>query len=73
MAALLPVLRRKRKASLAKGFAVILVSFALLHLGVIAVYLLSQECVLIHLLGELVGLFACWTLLAVYCMRGRKR
>lgn len=73
MAALLPVLWHKRKASMARGYAAILVSFTLLHLGVIAVYLFWREYVLAHLLGELVGFFVCWACLAVYCMRSRRR
>lgn len=73
MAVLAPVLRHKRRASLPKGFLAIMISFGLLHLGVIVVYLLSQENVLAFLLGELVGLFACWALLAMHCMTGGKR
>lgn len=73
MLALWPVLQHKCKASLAKGFVTILISFALLHMGVIVVYLFSQEHTLSCLAGELVGLFACWTLLAVYCMTRGKR
>lgn len=73
MAALLPVLRHKRKASLSKGFVSIMISLALLHSGVIVVYLFSQKRVLACLVGELVGFFVCWTLLAVYCMTGGRR
>ena len=73
MAALLPVLRHKCRANLAKGFAAIIISLALLHSGVIVVYLFSQEHVVACLVGELVGLFACWTLLAVYCMTSSRR
>lgn len=73
MAALLPVLRHKRKANLAKGFVSIMISLALLHSGVIVVYLFSQKRVLAYLVGELVGFFVCWTLLAVYCMTGGRR
>lgn len=73
MAALLPVLRGKRRASLSKGFLGVLVSFAILSAGVIAVYIGWEDEVILFLLGELLGLFACWTALAVYTMRCGKR
>ena len=56
MAALLPVLRHKRKASLAKGFVSIMISLALLHSGVIVIYLFSQKRVLACLVGGTCGL-----------------
>lgn len=73
MAVLLPVLRGKRRASLSKGFLGILVSFAILSAGVIVVYIGWEGEVILFLLGELLGLFACWTALAVYTMRCGKR
>lgn len=73
MFALLPVLRQKCRVSLPKGFIAIMVSFALLTMGVVVAYLLSPEHVVTFLVGELVGLFACWALLAAHCMTRGKR
>lgn len=73
MLALLPVLRQKSRVSLPKGFIAIMVSFAMLSLGAVVAFVVSQEHVVTFLVGELLGLFACWALLAVRCMTGGRQ
>lgn len=70
LAVLVPVLRHERRASLPKGFLGVALSFALLTLGVVIVYIVSADGILALLAGELIGFLACWALLAVRCMGG---
>ncbi|MBY4797592.1 hypothetical protein K6V98_04385 [Collinsella sp. AGMB00827] len=62
--ALVPVIRRKRNASMAKGSMSVAASFAVLLLGVIVVYLLAHDGLLAYLVGELMGFLVGWIVLA---------
>lgn len=68
MLVLLPVLHHKRQASMLKGFLAIVVSFALLSLGLLVCLLVARAALLVFLVGELLGFFAGWIALAVYVM-----
>ena len=74
MLALYPVFMRQKQPRLLWGFLATGASFGLLALGAGVVYATAASAVLTFLVGELVGLFACWGLLGgVVLMRSRTR
>lgn len=73
MLVLLPVIRGARRASIPRGLLAVMVSFALMLAGAVALHLvLAPSAVLAFVAGEVAGLVACWTILAVALVaRGR--
>ena len=63
--ALVPVLRRTCDANMAKGMLGVIVSFAILFVAVVAVYLVARGALLPFLVGELGGFFVCWVAVAM--------
>ncbi len=66
--ALLPVLRRTGDANMSKGMIGVCISFVVLLLGVMVVYLLVPAALVAFLAGELVGFFVGWIAVALYVM-----
>lgn len=66
-----PVVRHARPAHMVAGFAGLFASFAVLLLGVISTYLLWRRALLVFLVGELAGFFACWAVVAARSMKSR--
>ena len=64
--ALAPVLAHRRDASMTVGMLGIMVSFAVLVLGVVIVHLVFPAALIAFLCGELAGFLICWIVIA--CM-----
>lgn len=62
---LIPALRRSGNVSMVKGMLGIITSFGLLVMGVMVTWLLSRPSLVAFAIGEIVGFFVCWTLVAV--------
>ena len=55
----------KRVDDMAKGMLGVIVSFAILFVAVVAVYLVARGALLPFLVGELGGFFVCWVAVAM--------
>ena len=66
LAALVPVLRRKRDADMGIGLIGVFVSFAILLVGVVVVAVVARAALVAFTVGELAGFFV--GLIAVACM-----
>ena len=64
--ALAPVLAHRRDASMTVGMLGIMVSFAILIIGVVIVHLGFPAALIAFLCGELAGFLICWIVIA--CM-----
>ena len=64
--ALAPVLAHRRDASMTVGMLGIMVSFAILIIGVVIVHLVFPAALIAFLCGELAGFLICWIVIA--CM-----
>lgn len=64
--ALAPVLAHRRDANMAVGMLGIMVSFAVLFMGVVIVHLVVPAALIAFLCGELAGFLICWIVIA--CM-----
>lgn len=64
--ALLPVLRRKHDANMAKGLLGVIASFAVLFIGVAVALMCARTVAVVFLIGELVGFFV--GIIAIACM-----
>ena len=64
--ALAPVLAHRRDASMTVGMLGIMVSFAILIIGVVIVHLVFPAALIAFLCGELAGVLICWIVVA--CM-----
>lgn len=66
--ALIPVLRRRANANMAKGMLGVCISFVMLFLGVVVVHLLAHDALIPFVAGELIGFFAGWIAIALYVL-----
>ena len=66
--ALRPVLARKADANMTKGMLGVGISFLVLLLGVVMVYLVARGALVPFVAGELAGFFAGWIIVAVVVM-----
>ena len=64
--ALAPVLAHRRDASMTVGMLGIMVSFAILIIGVVIVHVVFPAALIAFLCGELAGFLICWIVIA--CM-----
>ena len=62
--ALAPVLAHRRDASMTVGMLGIMVSFAILIIGVVIVHLVFPAALIAFLCGELAGFLICWIVIA---------
>lgn len=62
---LIPVLKRECDADMVKGSLMVGASFIVLLAGMLLVRLFARPALLAYVVGELVGLFACWFILAI--------
>ena len=71
LAVLVPVLRGRRRASIAMGLVSVVVSFTMLSFfTALTSRFLQSEWFLSFVFGEMVGFFLCWIALAVWVRRG---
>jgi hypothetical protein len=61
---LVPVLKGRCDANMAKGILGVAASFVILMLGVVLVHLLFKDVLIAFLAGELVGFFVGWIVVA---------